>query len=66
MNVTNWGIDPADMNYRNFNSKHTGLANFAMADGSIKAIRYSGETLAFRYLSGIRDGVVVDTSLFFN
>lgn len=65
-NVTNWGISQSNMTWRNFSSKHTGIINFAMADGAVKPFRESTETSAFIFMSGIRDGQVVDSSLFFN
>ncbi len=64
MNVTNWGMVTTDMSWRNFNSKHTNLSNFALGDGSVRSIRYGVDRVAFVYFSGIRDGVVVDASNF--
>jgi prepilin-type N-terminal cleavage/methylation domain-containing protein len=64
--VSSWGIIPTDMTWRNFSSNHTGIVNFALCDGSVKAFRMGGDRDVFRQLSGMRDGAVVDTSMFFN
>ena len=61
-----WGINPADSTWRNFSSVHTGLVNFALSDGSIKSLRMGSNVTVFRQLSGMRDGTVPDTSIYFN
>jgi prepilin-type N-terminal cleavage/methylation domain-containing protein len=58
------GVDP--FGFLSFSSKHTGVVLFCMGDGSVRAIRKgptSGNAwLAFVFMSGWRDGQVVDAN----
>ncbi len=47
-----------------FSSRHTGLVNFAMCDGSVRGISVNANLGMFIAATGISDGVVVDTSTF--
>ena len=64
--VASWGINPADTTWRNFSSVHTGLVNFGMSDGAVKALRSGSNVTVFRQLSGKHDGAVVDTTIYFD
>jgi prepilin-type processing-associated H-X9-DG protein len=67
-----WGLAPiyadengngsSDFTFRQFSSKHTGIVNFAFADGSVHAISQSADFTAFIALSGKSDGVVMDAT----
>jgi prepilin-type N-terminal cleavage/methylation domain-containing protein/prepilin-type processing-associated H-X9-DG protein len=61
---TKWGLAPIYGPLRNdyykfqFQSKHSGVVNFAFADGSVRGIRQTGDFWAFIYASGMADGQV--------
>ncbi len=63
-----WGL-PSDVNagWYSYSSKHTGVVQFAMCDGSVrnftKGLSGSGVT-NFIYLSGMGDGKVIDYTQF--
>ncbi len=69
---TGWGLAPIypnengvgsnDYTFRQFSSKHTGIVNFAFADGSVHAIGKSSDFNTFIYLSGMADGKVINLS----
>lgn len=69
---TGWGLAPiyadpngngsSDYTFRQFSSKHTGIVNFAFADGSVHSISQSADFTAYIALSGKSDGVVFDAS----
>jgi prepilin-type N-terminal cleavage/methylation domain-containing protein/prepilin-type processing-associated H-X9-DG protein len=68
---TNWGLDnnpPAGGSP--FSSGHTGIVNFAFADGSVRTLRADTQAetpwLAFQYLAGYRDGRTFDASVIMN
>jgi len=49
-----------DFTFRQFTSKHTGIVNFAFADGSVHSISRSADFNTFIAMSGMSDGQVVD------
>jgi prepilin-type N-terminal cleavage/methylation domain-containing protein/prepilin-type processing-associated H-X9-DG protein len=69
---TGWGLAPiyadpsgngnSDYTFRQFSSKHTGIVNFAFADGSVHAISQAADFSAFIALSGKADGKVINAS----
>ena len=67
--VTSWGIvpnEPAADAWRSFSSKHPGVVQFALADGSVKALRIGSDVTTFRQISAMRDGSNPNTSNYFN
>jgi len=64
--LTDWcGIGEPEYLWSQFSANHTGIVNFAFADGSVHAITTSGNTRKdsfFWQLSGKSDGFVVDLS----
>ena len=66
INVASWGINPADTSWRNFSSKHSGVVNFAMSDGAVKALRIGPDVTTFRQIAAMRDGSVPNFSAYFN
>jgi prepilin-type N-terminal cleavage/methylation domain-containing protein/prepilin-type processing-associated H-X9-DG protein len=61
--LTGFGLgDQTNPTAYQFTSKHDGVVNFTMCDGSVKTVRASASFLNFVYASGINDGVVVDWS----
>jgi len=67
---TAWGIVAPttlpDPYWYRFSSKHTGIVQFAMGDGSVRSIRYIGSSgtgwVNYIYTSGAADGKVIDPS----
>ena len=66
-----WGLNaPAqpDLAWYMLSSKHPGVVQFALCDGSIRTVKYIGTTGAgynnYNYAAGGNDGVVVDFSNF--
>jgi prepilin-type N-terminal cleavage/methylation domain-containing protein/prepilin-type processing-associated H-X9-DG protein len=65
---TGWGLQPVygpnnnDVDWITFSSHHTGIVNFAFADGSVHSINTSIDQNTFVYLSAMRDGNVIDAS----
>ncbi len=58
---TAWGInDPA--NWYKFGSKHTGVVQFAFADGSVRPITKGADYNTYIWASGMSDGKVVNLS----
>jgi prepilin-type N-terminal cleavage/methylation domain-containing protein/prepilin-type processing-associated H-X9-DG protein len=57
-----YGNGSSDYTFRQFSSKHTGIVNFAFADGSVHAISQSADFNAYIALSGKSDGQVFDAS----
>ncbi len=61
---TKWGLAPTygstndDYNWGQFQSKHSGVVNFAFADGHVAGISRSADFNAFVYSSGMADGQV--------
>jgi hypothetical protein len=56
---TAWDLpDPAQ--WYTFGSRHTGIVQFAFADGSVRGVRKGVDTGVFRPASGWHDGVVYD------
>jgi len=67
---TNWGI-PADskITWYMFSSKHSGIVQFSMCDGSVRGIakgvtNASAGYYAFQELAGMADGYVIDYTQF--
>jgi prepilin-type N-terminal cleavage/methylation domain-containing protein len=67
---TAWGLEapPSGMDPRwyELSSKHTGIVQFAMGDGSVRGVRYVGTTGTgydnYQFVTGANDGRVVDNS----
>jgi prepilin-type processing-associated H-X9-DG protein len=62
-----WGLGPVGSGggyYDYWGSPHTGGFNVALADGSIRSIRYDIPLAVLQALSGRADGVVVDQTKF--
>ena len=67
-----WGLEqpPAgrDPRFWELSSKHPGVVQFALADGSVRTVRYIGTSGTgynnYIYASGTRDGAVLDPSAF--
>jgi prepilin-type N-terminal cleavage/methylation domain-containing protein len=66
MNVSSWGINPADTTWRNFSSKHPGVIHFTLCDGSVKSLRTGADVTTFRQLAAMRDGSIANTSVYFD
>jgi prepilin-type processing-associated H-X9-DG protein len=70
-----WGLAPVysansrtlgtgnDYSWRQWSSKHTGIVNFAWADGSVRGISKTADYNAWIYATGMADGRVYDPSL---
>lgn len=56
--VTAWGLGKGTNPYR-FNSYHTGIVQFAMADGSVRGISTNIDATLYRYLAGMGDENVI-------
>lgn len=56
---TAWGLDSSDNNWWQFNSLHTGIIQFAMCDGSVRAISRNIDGDTFENLAAMADGNVV-------
>jgi prepilin-type N-terminal cleavage/methylation domain-containing protein len=63
--------DPRNVTFSSFASRHTGIVQFAMGDGSVRGLRPGGtatrnpasaDWYALQALAGMADGLVVDTS----
>jgi prepilin-type N-terminal cleavage/methylation domain-containing protein/prepilin-type processing-associated H-X9-DG protein len=57
-----YGNGSSDYQWRMFQSKHTGIVNFAFADGSVHSISASSDFNTFIYLTGMADGQVVNVT----
>ena len=54
---TAWGLNNgATQNWWQFESYHTGIVQFALADGSVRAISKNIDSNTFLYLTGMADG----------
>jgi prepilin-type N-terminal cleavage/methylation domain-containing protein len=58
---TAWGISDPPQWYK-YGSKHTGIIQFAFADGSVRPITKGADYNTFIYASGMADGKVVNFS----
>jgi prepilin-type processing-associated H-X9-DG protein len=60
--VSKWGLAPDgdNSNWRRPASKHTGVINFAFADGSVRTISKYGDYNTWIYATGMADGQVID------
>jgi len=54
---TAWGLSATPAWYQ-YGSMHTGVVNFALCDGSVRAISISGNSAVFQYAAGMNDGAV--------
>jgi prepilin-type N-terminal cleavage/methylation domain-containing protein/prepilin-type processing-associated H-X9-DG protein len=54
----------ANSQWYTFSSRHTGVVNFAFADGSVHPLSLSISTLTYRLLGGMADGYVIDASTY--
>jgi len=66
---TAWGAVPPpqpDTNWTMLSSRHTGILQVTLGDGSVRSIRYPGSSgsnwVNYVYMSGINDGKVVDAN----
>ena len=65
---TKYGLAPVygpqgnDYSIWMFQSGHTGLVNFAFADGSVRGISRTADFITWIYATGATDGKVVDLS----
>jgi len=58
-----WGLQtPQNSQWYTYSSRHTGVVNFAFADGSVHPISFSISTLNYRLLAGMADGYTVDSN----
>ena len=60
-----WGlpVTKADTGWWHFSSRHSGIVNFAMCDGSVRSIPVgfaNSSNTPFNYAGGIMDGQVYD------
>ena len=56
---TAWGLGGTNPYvYYKYNSRHTGLINAAMADGSVRNISYTVDNTVYQYTSAMQDGNV--------
>ena len=60
---TAWGL-PETNDWVSFSGKHTGVVLFAFCDGSVRSLRRGLDTNTFIYLSGMSDGVVVNSDAY--
>ncbi|MCS7020760.1 MAG: DUF1559 domain-containing protein [Gemmataceae bacterium] len=59
---TAWGLHPqppANNQWWMLNSKHPGIVQFAMGDGSVRGIRYIGSDANYQFFAGTSDGQVI-------
>jgi prepilin-type processing-associated H-X9-DG protein len=66
---TAWGLSTGDNSWTDFSSRHGGVVQFCLADGSVRGIRkgmaVGGDAWNnFQYAAGYHDGQVVDDSQF--
>jgi prepilin-type N-terminal cleavage/methylation domain-containing protein len=67
-----WGLEPPtsglDTRWWELSSKHTGLVQFGLGDGSVRTVRYVGNTGTgysnFVYTAGMNDGRVIDANAY--
>ncbi|MFN9721393.1 MAG: DUF1559 domain-containing protein [Planctomycetota bacterium] len=57
--VTAWGLNPQGTNPYRFSSYHTGVVQFAMADGSVRALSVNLDNNVYQNLAGMGDGNVI-------
>ncbi len=55
----NWPPGGGNPAWSFYSSQHTGIANFAFGDGSVRSITQSIDQASWVYLNGYKDGVVV-------
>jgi hypothetical protein len=56
--VTAWGLSNKG-DYHQFTSRHPGIVQFCLADGSVRQLRTTMSQFVLEDLSGIRDGSAV-------
>ena len=66
VNPTSFGIPNPPAGFYQNSSNHTGVINFALGDGSIRAVRQGGDTTVFRQIAAKADGTSPDTSAIMN
>ena len=54
---TAWGLTETP-DWTTYGSKHTGIVNFALCDGSVKSISIGANAAVFTFASGMSDGAV--------
>jgi prepilin-type processing-associated H-X9-DG protein len=57
-----WGINPTAWNWYTFSSRHSGIVNFSLADGSVRSINTNFDTRMLRTYAGIADGEVLNAN----
>lgn len=57
---TAWGLaSDGELRWTQFNSYHTGIVQFTMGDGSVRAISNNIDGLTYRHLAGMGDGQII-------
>jgi len=54
----NWGPVPPDYEWWQFSSHHTGIINFAFADGSVHSVNINVDKIPLRSAAGKKEGNV--------
>jgi prepilin-type N-terminal cleavage/methylation domain-containing protein/prepilin-type processing-associated H-X9-DG protein len=57
-----WGIQPAGNNWWTYSSRHPGVVNFGLADGSVRGINKTFDTRMLRTFAGVADGEVLNAN----
>jgi prepilin-type N-terminal cleavage/methylation domain-containing protein len=60
---TAWGL-PDNSEWYQFGGRHTGVVLFGLCDGGVRGLRRGIDSSTFLYLSGMNDGVVVNSNAY--